>query len=404
MRVLVAFNDTSMGGTSRSAVAFAEAWQDAGAEVLVYCPNSPHLARTERIRELGIPKAGQLAEVSAFRPHLVHLHHGAPSPELKHWVSALLAAFQGSNPAVLTHDIFGQGLGRAVRKKLHKVGSKPPVVGLLGDWLAGQHRAQYGRRGEVRRIVPNPQDFAFFRPPTTGERVEARLSRGIAPSDTVLLRVGSPIGEKWTTSGYLRLAELVITSSNLRLRLIGAPDELQARLPKSSKITLLPTILNDEALRSEYWAADIFMHWADRGESFGNVILESLGTGLPVIYRQRPLRDNTPWEFQGIPGFTYAKSTSAWLRFAKSGMERPVHPVEPDLQKYGLDRLRAVLGAVLERAAETDPTELQREIPAILQSQFRVPVNLPSWSRLYIFCRHNPLTAVLKSAKRRLQP
>jgi hypothetical protein len=42
MKVVLGFADSSRGGTSRSALLFAELWRAAGAEVLVYSPDELH--------------------------------------------------------------------------------------------------------------------------------------------------------------------------------------------------------------------------------------------------------------------------------------------------------------------------------------------------------------------------
>ncbi|MDN4646524.1 hypothetical protein [Arthrobacter sp. PsM3] len=404
MRVAIAFNDVSMGGTSRSAVTFADAWHLAGAEAIAYCPGGPHPSRTAQLKESGIPVTAQLGEITKFRPDLLHIHHGAPSGATTSWVGNLLSATSELEPAVLTHDIFGQGLGAAIKKTLRASSVQPQVVGLLGDWLAAQHSAQCGGQGISRRIIPNPQDFSFFRPPSSLERKNARARRGISNSEKVLLRVGSPINEKWTIDGYIRLAEFAIKSTNYRLRLIGAPPKLLDALPRSEKIDVLPVITDDEQLREEYWTANTFMHWADRGESFGNVILEALGTRLPVAYRSRALRDNTPWEFQKLKDFSYASGTKSWLSLAaildRSAIQS-IADVPGELEEYGVRRLSDVLSDIVWRFDSLSHMAGPAVIPHLLEASFRVPQELPKMCQLQVALRHNPVSAKLKDLNRR---
>lgn len=379
MRVALGFSDSSRGGTSRSALLFADLWRAAGAEVLVYSPDKLHPDRAEAARRAGLVTTRSLSALQEFEPDLVHLHHGAPSAATLDWLRAVNARLP-EDVVVLTHNIFGQPLPVDFGRRA--------VIGLLGDWVAAQYRLQSGSDLGNLRIVPNPQDFSHFRPPSIDERRTAREELGLLPSERVILRVGSPSEEKWSLAGYRRLSATMDDGGTTRVRLIGAPTSHQALANERTFVTQKP--VNDDSLLHEYWAADVFAHWADRGESFGNVILEAMGTGLPVAYRAVRTRDNTPFEFRGLPSFHYTTSTRSWLKVIET-----VHAADrsaPD----GLTAFAApTLVARLTRIVGSGPGGADAVYRTCLAA-FALPSPIGRVNLVRVALRHNPIAAIAK--------
>lgn len=382
MKVLLAFDDVSLGGTSRTAILFARLWSAAGATVSVYSARDPHPVRVAELDAAGVSHSTSLPRGEGA-PNLVHLHHAAPSSATIRWVGDFLDEV-GSDVVLLTHNVFGQDLPLAFPERT--------IVGVLGDWLGTQYRYQTAFRRKPVRVVPNPQDTDFFRPPTADERVSARNRLGIAPETRVILRVGSPTTEKWSSHAYRSLAERVHHERGYLLRLIGAPQSLTGGLPRSTYVRPQPISL-DEDLRDEYWAADSFAHWAERGESFGNVILEALSTGLPVTYMARPTRDNTPAEFRSIEEFHYARTKAEWLASATSRFRSEKHPAktDPSLLKYSSQSVEDTLRSIVHLSGRSSEA-LAQAVLAALPS----PRRLRFKERALVGIRHNPLMASLK--------
>jgi glycosyltransferase involved in cell wall biosynthesis len=384
MRLVLAVADNSLGGTSRSALLFAALWTRAGAEVLIYSPWPLHQRRAELAAAHGVRVTTSLEEVRLFGAALTHLHHPAPSKSTLTWVRELRRALPG-DVVVLTHNVFGQPLPVDLGQRV--------VVGVLGDWVSLQYRLQSPRRTHPIRIMPNPQDFEFFRPPTPIERQQARAELGIAPSDRVVLRVGSPTDEKWSRRGYSSLANTVERTSKVVARFIGAPLSYDFAGPR---VTIVHEPVADAALRREYWAADVFAHWADRGESFGNVILEALGTGLPVVYRAVLTRDNTPAEFRDIPGFIYVKKDAEWQRRVVSAFDAQPSEFNPRLSRYSA----AVVCAQLQRVVEASQgTRSPAMITEALLNALPVARRPRVHDVVAAGLRHNLLTAALKRTR-----
>jgi hypothetical protein len=385
MKLLLAFDDVSRGGTSRSALLFARLWKEAGAQVLVFSPRGLHASRAAAAQAMGIDTTRSIEDVRAFAPQLAHVHHAAPSRHTQAWTGRLAGALR-SDAVVLTHNVFAQDLGVAF------AGST--VVGVLGDWAAAQYRGQNPRSALPVRVVPNPQDFATFHVPTEQERNDARQELGLSDGDRVVLRVGSPTEEKWSAPGYRALVKACEPLPNTRVRLIGAPSSYRSLSHPGVYVQSEP--LDDASLLREYRAADVFAHWAERGESFGNVVLEALGSGLPVVYRAVRTRDNTPAEFRGAKAFVYATSTRSWLRSVVTAV-RPNGPLQDEfLERYGSVEMQRMLSRVV---AASRPGASDLHI-AVLDA-FADARPLGALELAAVGIRHNVATAALK--RRRLQ-
>jgi len=363
---------------------YARLWRDAGADVLVYSPRPLHERRASETAEYGIRVTSSLVEVQRFHAPLAHLHHAAPSPGTLEWAAAFSAVIS-REAVVLTHNVFGQVLPLDLGDRT--------VVGVLGHWVGAQYRFQGGGPAKRIRVLPNPQDLGFFRPPTVAERRDARAALHISGQQHVVLRVGSPTDEKWSRAGYASLVDSAQGLRDVAVRLIGAPVSHSFG---GQGVTVLHEPLDDLSLRREYWAADVFAHWSERGESFGNVVLEALGTGLPVVYRAVRTRDNTPAEFRDLPGFEYVTRPAEWVRRSlalrgdSSALRRPL------VERYDASAIRAMLGVVVDRY-RGDADELLRTVLETLPRPRRLSVA----DSAAVAIRHNPLAAVVK--RRRLR-
>jgi UDP-glucose:(heptosyl)LPS alpha-1,3-glucosyltransferase len=141
----------------------------------------------------------------------------------------------------------------------------------------------YGVPGHLLHVVPHGYDSATFSPARRAARREsARAELGVAADDVVVLMVAN----EWHRKGLGVLLEAVAAAGDPRLRidLVGAkaPDDyrpLAHRLGLTDRLHWhgpTPDVARFHA------AADVFA-LPTTYEPFGLVIIEAMGSGLPVI-------------------------------------------------------------------------------------------------------------------------
>jgi glycosyltransferase involved in cell wall biosynthesis len=150
-------------------------------------------------------------------------------------------------------------------------------------------------------VVPYSVDSNSFHPPSPEERALARQRFGIPERAFVFGRVGQPSMGKWSPELIYVFRQVAEKNADAWLAVCGAPTQLQqliADLPESirSRVVELPIVDNDMDLQRYYHLMDAFVHISNKGESFGMVLCEAMLSGLPVITKSTPLRDNSQVE------------------------------------------------------------------------------------------------------------
>ncbi len=248
---------------------------------------------TVRVRALSVPFYPELLlplppfgkahrAVDAFRPDLVHI-----ATEGTLGRSLLAHALRRKIPAVSSfHTNFDQYTDH------YGVGW---LRGPIWRYLRGFHNrtretyvpsratiADLEARGFERLVLwPRGVDGTLFRPDRPG-RESVRRALGVGPDEVVIGHVSRIAAEK--NVGYLgqALAEVVRARPGVRLLIVGdgpARPELERQLGAAARFVGYRT---GESLADHYAACDLFA-FASLTETFGNVILEAMASGLPVV-------------------------------------------------------------------------------------------------------------------------
>lgn len=138
-------------------------------------------------------------------------------------------------------------------------------------------------------IIPVPVDIAHFRPPTAGERAEARRTLAVREGDFVVVYVGHLQARKAVDRLVSAFDELR-RRTPARLLLVGggrgAPDDTEAELRDYVARHDLGAFVTFCGVASDprpyLWAADV-LALASVREGMPNSLLEGLAVGLPCV-------------------------------------------------------------------------------------------------------------------------
>ncbi len=237
-------------------------------------PNYPGL-------RMGLPATRELVRLwRGNRPDVVHVLTEGPLG----W-SAVSAARKLKLPVISDfrtnfHSYsrhYGVGwLGRPILAYLRKFHNRTLWTLVPTEALRGQ-LAALGFRDV--RVVARGVDTALFDPARRSDTL--RAGWGAGPTDPVLLHVGRIAAEKNLAALVSAYAAARAQEARCRLVLVGdgpARAEIQARCPDA----IFAGVRRGEDLAAYYASADVFV-FPSVTETYGNVTLEALASGLAVV-------------------------------------------------------------------------------------------------------------------------
>ena len=227
----------------------------------------------------------------------------------------------------------------------------------------------FGRRPEEVRIVPNGADLERFHPSLAGQwRTPVRRELGLAEDRFVLLLVGNNLRMKGGRSAIRVLerlpgsAVLIIVGDNSR-RSIPGLESVAARLETAGRLFFVG---QREEVWRYYGAADALL-FPSLYESFGLVLLEGMGAGLPAVTARTValadelIRDgengflvDRPWDIEGMAQRVERLMRDPELRRRTGTNARAT--VEP----YTWDRYAARTDAIYRELLATGPIRSRR--------------------------------------------
>ena len=224
---------------------------------------------------------------------VVHIH-----PERAFFWHILVAWIAGTRRIVRTvHDVFlfsgflqmKRRYQRFISRKIFKVSFTSISNSVL------EIEKQYFHNPTV--LVKNWVDESYFRPPTENEKVIAKKQFGFDTSATVIISVGT-CNEKKNHYAIFDAISRLNKSIEFPIEYLhrGTGPTQEDEKGYAKKIGVESYIkfvdyLDDIRIRIAYWASDIFV-MSSMYEGLGNVILEAMNCGLPVVlYNVLGMRD-----------------------------------------------------------------------------------------------------------------
>lgn len=253
----------------------------AHAGTIVPVPSIALPARPEYRLALGMPRSVR-RKLKEFGPDIIHI----AVPDLLgrralrlalRWNIPVVASYHTRYETYLKHYWYVAALTGLVSRYLRRFYAACREVYVPSLSMAERLRAD-GLRDNFR-LWPRGIDTARFNPAKRSTEWRARL--GIAPSELVILHVSRLVREKRID---------VIAETAHRFQAAGIAHKLvivgdgpgRAVLEKALPQAIFTGSLDGEDLAAAYASSDIFL-FPSETESFGNVTLEAMASGLPCV-------------------------------------------------------------------------------------------------------------------------
>ena len=307
---------------------------------------------------MGLPAAGALVRLwSRTRPDVVHVLTEGPlgwsavnaARKLK---LPVISDFRTNFHAYSGH--YGVGwLSRPILAYLRKFHNRTLMTLVPTEAL----RAELGALGfRNLRVVARGVDTTLFDPARRSEALRAEW--GVSPADPVLLYVGRIAAEKNLNALLVAYAAARTKAPRSRLVLVGdgpARSDMQASCPEA----IFAGTRRGEHLATYYASADVFL-FPSLTETYGNVTLEALASGLAVVAfdyaaAAQTIRhdDNGLLAPMGDAGAFAALTASAVSDLARARLMG--RNARESALKLGWDRVVRQLETLLEVAAGVAP-------------------------------------------------
>lgn len=227
------------------------------------------------------PFGGMRRAIERFRPDIIHI-----ATEATLGFDALRFALGRKIPVVSSfHTNFDQYSDH------YRIGWARGTIWRYLRWFHNQTLETYvpsrstisalEARGLERLVLwPRGVDGSLFRPDRPGRQL-IRERLGIGPEDVVIGHVSRIAPEKNVEYLARALERVALARPRARMLIVGdgpLREDLEAQLPAAN----FAGYRTGEDLADHYASADLFA-FASRTETFGNVVMEAMASGLPVV-------------------------------------------------------------------------------------------------------------------------
>ena len=285
-----------VNGVSRTLGELARFLTESGDRVQLIHPDYGAAVDRERVqtvrsialpfyKELHLPRPpfGSIHRaIDSFRPEIVHI-----ATEATLGLSVLRFALRRRLPVVSSfHTNFDQYSGH------YGVGWARGLIWRYLRWFHNRTRETYvpsdatvrelERRGFDRTVLwKRGVDSSLFRPGRVG-RHEVRRALGWSADDVVITYVSRIATEKNVDYLADALAKVASRRPDVRILLVGDGPSRPSLEKRIGSFARFAGYRQGEDLADHYAASDVFA-FASLTETFGNVVLEAMASGLPVV-------------------------------------------------------------------------------------------------------------------------
>lgn len=291
MKVLTIVTDLSKGGTQRVAQLFANTYSELSAESKVLCIHGLGPRVDELYKGVGLIEyisIENLDYIKNWSPDLVHIH----TTNLKD--NDLNPLWNVLDPKTIVVETNVFSIPSPWEKHLD-------YSLQLGSWAEWLYLLRGGNKSKSL-ILPNPVDTESFKKASEEEIIEFKSQFKIPLDAKVMGRIGQSVPSKWSPMLVEIFNEISEEIQDLYLVLVNPPDnilDLTKNSRFSNRIIHIEKIIGDKALSTAYSSFDVVAHIAERGESFGMVLTESILCDTPVVTLHTPWGDNCQGEVLG---------------------------------------------------------------------------------------------------------
>ncbi len=295
MKILTVVCNLEKGGTQRAAQNFCEGYYELGADSKILAVSGGGI-RVKELREKNIDiwldfNENTLSEIKRWFPDVIHIHSHRIEESIIYKIKELLptAKFIETNvfsiPSNYAHII--------------------DYSYQLSSWCEYLYASRGGKISKSL-VLPNPVKTKNFYKSTEMEIINFKQKYNIPNNNFIFGRIGQHFYGKWSLY-LIDLFKRFVNNVNNKciLLLINPPKEIFDHIKVNKikeKVVIINQITNDNELRNCYSAIDVFLHIANKGESFGMVLAESLLCKTPVISLNTPWGDNSQNEIIGKGG------------------------------------------------------------------------------------------------------
>ncbi|MCH7540771.1 MAG: glycosyltransferase family 4 protein [Proteobacteria bacterium] len=356
-------------------------------------------ATAERLAAAGVEVSLCDGEVDAAASKItglgeaVVLLHRAGRPEAT-WHRLSRSLRDAPGVVIIDFNVFGWVDRAAIR------GGVKGVFCISGTALAKYLRLYFGRVPTAEEIASLPvavcagnYPVLATAPPDHTAKAHLRQELGLPAEARIAIRVGRPDPRKWSDLLIIHGARLLADIPDLHLVFLSAPESRRRVISRllGGRATFAPFVTDRIKVERYLAAADVMLHYARYGESFGYALAEAQVMRLPVVVHSTPWGDNAQREVvrHGKTGFVASRYGEILLYLqwiladpalaARLGEAGRTHVCE----NYGLEPTWGLLSAFISHVRNGDVGLLKHPEPIGASQAERLALGMQAYDERF---------------------